>query len=130
MPIPRDSHYVPGTNRHSVRLSNGQTVSRSTAENIYARSAGFGGNYERKQGYRAAKGSRAFNETKEQAKARGTSEREFTEAAARLQAEYKRNDNKYDRIDKSPNGALAKYLTSIGRRSATADYAVGDSPKV
>jgi hypothetical protein len=97
---------------------------------MYARSAGFRSNYERKQGYRAAKQSRNFGETKEQARARGVSERDFTETAARLQMEYKRADNNYARIDKSPDGALAKYLVAIGRRSETADYAVGDSPKV
>ena len=130
MPLPKDAHYEPGTNRHSVRLGNGQIVSRATAENIRAQSAGFQSNYERKQGFRAAKQSRNFEATKEQAKAHGVSAREFTENAARLQAEYKRTGNDYSRIDKSPNGALAKYLVSIGRRSETADFAVGDSPKV
>ena len=130
MPIPRDSHYVPGTNRHMVRLSNGQTVPRAMAENLYARSAGFRTNYERKQGFKKAKQSRNFDETKSQARQRGVSERDFTETAARLQAEYTRVGNKYDQMDKSPDGALAKYLVSIGRRSETADYSVGDSPKV
>jgi hypothetical protein len=130
MPIPGDAHYVSGTNRHSVRLVTGQVVSRATAENMYAQSRGFRNNYERKQGYRAAKQSRNFGQTKAEAKRHGTSERNFTEAAARLQMEYKHAGNNYAHIDKSPGGALAKYLVSIGRRSETSDYTVGDSPKV
>ena len=54
--------------------------------------------------------------------------RDFKELQARLAADYKRADNKYNRLDKSPDGALAQYLVAIGRRSDTADYAVGDSP--
>jgi hypothetical protein len=130
MPIPRDAHYEPGTNRHSVRLASGQVVSRATAENIYAQSRGFRSNYDRKQGYRRAKQSRNFSETKAQAARHGTSERDYTEATALLQNEYARVGNKYDRMDKSPTGAIAKYQIAIGRRDENAVHNVGDSPKV
>jgi hypothetical protein len=127
MPIPRDSHYVPGSNRHSVRLSDGQTVTRASAERIYAQSKGFRSNYERKEAFKEIR-KPGYESAREQARHTGISKQDFKNAQARLALEYKRADNRFDRIDKSPNGALAQYLVAIGRRSDTADYAVGDSP--
>jgi len=127
MPIPRDSHYVPGSNRHSVRLSDGQTVTRASAERLYAQSQGYRSNYERKEAYKEIR-KPGYENAREQASERGMSMRDFKELQARLAADYKRADNKYNRLDKSPDGALAQYLVAIGRRSDTADYAVGDSP--
>jgi hypothetical protein len=110
-------------------MPNGDTVTRAQAENINARSEGFTSNYDRRQSYAAFKATPSYQETRDAAKERGTSVRDFHTLGARVQSEYRHNDNKYDRMDKSPNGALAQYLVSIGRRSETADYAVGDSPK-
>ena len=130
MPIPRDAHYEPGTNRHSVRLSSGQVVSRATAESMYARSAGFRSNYERKQGFRLAKQPRDFDKMKAVGARHGTSERIVTERLARLQIEYRNVGNNYDRLDKSHTGALAQYQLALGRRNEGDTHSVGDSPKV
>jgi hypothetical protein len=126
MPIPAGSHYVPGSDRHIVRLPSGETVSRARAESMYAQERGYRSNYERKTAFRTMKQSAKYEQERAAAPVSG---REYDEARARLAAEYKREGNDYQAIDKSPNGPLAKYLVAIGRRSETADYRVGDSPK-
>lgn len=130
MPIPRDSHYVPGTGRHTVRLGNGETVSRSTAENMFARERGYTGNYQRRQAFRIM-GTSEENMRKAEQKGIGDTPRErrenAKEAEDRLRANYANANHDYRQIDKSPNGPLAKYLESIGRRTVGADYAVGET---
>jgi hypothetical protein len=94
---------------------------------MYAQSQGYRSNYERKEAYKEIR-KPGYESARDLASHTGVSKREFKEIQARLAADYKRADNKFDRLDKSPNGALAQYLVAIGRRSDTADYAVGDSP--
>jgi hypothetical protein len=132
MPIPRDAHYEPGTNRHSVRLASGQIVTRATAENIYAQSLGYSNNYERKIAWRdmkQSKGARGQYATDmAKARARGVSAHDFKEARAQLRAEYKRNGNSWVGIDNSTTGALARYRNII--HPGYESYPVGDSPGV
>lgn len=127
MPIPRDAHYVPGSNRHIVRLADDSTVTRATAENLFARERGYRSNYQRK---RAFQKSPPNEKAMREAERKGIDRETAKEAEDRLRADYANNSYNYRNIDKSPNGPLAKYLESIGRRSSGADYAVGDSPKV
>jgi hypothetical protein len=94
---------------------------------MYAQSQGYRSNYERKEAYKEIR-KPGYESARDLAAHTGISAREFREIQAGLAAEYKRADNKLSGLDKSPNGALAKYLVAIGRRSETADYAVGDSP--
>jgi hypothetical protein len=133
MPIPKDAHYVPGTSRHQVRLSDGDIVTRSAAENMFAQERGYTGNYQRRKAFRNQPLSRTnLKDAERKGPADTVRERreEYKEAEDRLRAAYANSDNKYDRLDKSPNGPLAKYLESIGRRSAGADYAVGETPSI
>ena len=135
MPIPPDSHYT-NRSRHFVRLASGEIVPRAQAENLFAQGRGFHGNYERRQAYRQMKEARRYEsdlieaQRNLQRRGRHFSKREYDNARARLQAEYMRNGNSWRDIDKSPEGALAKYLEETGRRSERAEYDVGDSPSI
>lgn len=131
MPIPPGSHYT-SSNRHSVQLSDGSIVSRTTAENIYAQEKGYRSNYERRSAYGQMKSDReSYERGKEQAQERtGISGRDYDEARAALANDYRRAGNDYRQIDKSPNGPLANYLVAIGRRSDTDAHMVGDSPSI
>lgn len=131
MPITGIGRYEPGSNRHRVILNDGRRVSRAEAENIYAQSRGFRSNYERRAAFRAARESRSFDKDYREARQRtGITKTEYTEAYGKLRREYAAKDGDWRQIDKSPDGALAQYLVSIGRRSAGADYTVGESPSI
>jgi len=127
MPIPRDAHYVPGSNRHMVRLPDGSVVSRATAENQFARDRGYRGNYQRRQAFQKMPPN---EKSMQQAERNGMDREAAKEAEDRLRADYANNNFNYRNLDKSPNGPLAKYLEAKGVRASGADYAVGDSPKV
>lgn len=135
MPIGDIGHYTDRT-RHRVRLNDGRVVTRSEAENIYARSRGFRSQYERKRAYRGMKQARRYQRDQDDARTnfrrqgREFSKRDYDEARARLQADYARHGNSWRDIDKSPDGALAQYLVTQGKRSDTAQYAVGESPSI
>jgi hypothetical protein len=128
MPIPRDSHYVPGSGRRSVRLTGGQVVTRAQAEQIYAQGQGYRSNYERRQVSRMTRSSNRYDSDYQAARRRtGISRQDFTEARNKINREYSRNGNSWQGIDRSNEGPLAQYLVAIGRRSESADYAVGES---
>jgi hypothetical protein len=110
-------------------LGDGRTVTRQTAENMHAKERGYTSDYERRQAFKESKAHGGYERDADRARGQGISTREFNERRAALYADYKRNDNNWRGIDKSPNGPLAKYLVAMGRRSESADYAVGDSPK-
>lgn len=130
MPIPHDAHYVPGTNRHQVRLNNGETVTRASAENMFARERGYRSNYQRREAFRTMQPSEK-NMREAERNGVGDTPRErrenAREAEDRLRANYANANNDYRQLDKSPDGPLAKYLESIGRRRIGADYAVGET---
>lgn len=132
MPIPKGAHYTDRT-RHNVAMPDGRIVSRATAENEFARNAGFRTNYELKQASVTARGAGLFGSARyardlAEAKARGTSEPEFRALAAKLHAAPR--DARGAPTDRSPDGPLARFLTAIGRRSPRADYSVGETPTV
>lgn len=135
MPIGDIGRYT-NRSRRFVRLTDGRVVPRATAENMYARSQGYRGNYERRQSYREMKRARRYERDIQDARdnfrrrGQGFSKREYDEARARLQAEYARHGGSWRDIDKSPDGALAKYLEATGRRAPDTPYAVGESPTV
>lgn len=130
MPIKGIGEYVPGSGRHQVRLNNGDIVSRATAENMFARERGYTGNYQRRQAFQTMKPSEK-NLRDAERNGIGDTPRErrenAREAEDRLRANYANANNDYRQLDKSPNGPLAKYLESIGRRQVGADYAVGET---
>lgn len=126
MALPSGAHYTDRT-RHMVRLSDGSTIPRAAAENMAARAQGFQSNYERRQAFRGMKSTRGYERAREEAIRHGASRQEADNAYARLMADYKRNDNDYRRIDKSPDGPLAQWLRATGRKSDQT-YTVGESP--
>lgn len=125
MPIGNIGRYTDAT-RHYVRLNDGTIVTRSTAENLFAQTkegGKFASNYERKRAFanprfRQAKASKHHRTNAAEARAHGTSQREFDAITARMM------QNPHD---KSPDGPLADYLVATGRRSANETYPVGDS---
>jgi hypothetical protein len=128
MAIPRDAHYVPGSRRVYVQLSNGDIVSRQTAENMYAQQTGFSSDYSRRRAFRFLdRKSNHYKQGLESARENGISKRDFDNLAAHVAADYAAN--KAD-MDKSPDGPLANYLVAIGRRQDTDRWFVGDSPSV
>ena len=122
MPIPSGSHYTDSS-RRTVRLADGSMVSRSQAENMFARDRGYRSSYERRQTHRIAGGARRVRDVTKGAPDPDQAARDYRE----LQRDYARNDNDYRNIDKSPDGPLARYLRSIGRKTDTT-YFVGESP--
>lgn len=129
MPLPNGAHYTDPT-RHRVRLSGGETVSRTTAENLFAQSHGFSND----KAYRRARASGGFKNFQnrpgyqtagKEAKAAGVSSKDFNAAAAR----YYANEN-VNRNDNTPDGPKAKMLEAMGRRSPGSEYNVGDSPTI
>jgi hypothetical protein len=135
MPIGDVGKYTDRS-RHFVRLNDGRVVPRAEAENIQARRQGFAGNYERRQAFRQMKRSPGYQRdvrearTNRERRNREFSKQDYDNAKARLQAEYIRNGNSWQDIDRSPDGALAKYLEESGRRSEQAEYNVGESPSI
>jgi hypothetical protein len=124
MPIPSGSHYTDRS-RHTVRLADGRTVPRATAENMHARGLGYRGNYERRQAYRDIGGAGKAREISSRASDPDAAIRAYRD----LQRDYRDNGNDYRQIDRSPDGPLANYLRSIGRKTDTVYY-VGESPGI
>lgn len=129
MPIPNDSHYTDRT-RHNVLLGDGRTVTRATAENLFAQAHGFRNNRAYQQAYRSGgfrdfKNRPGYNRAKREAKSAGTSTKDLNAAMA---AFYEHEN--INKRDNSPDGPKAKMLEAMGRRSPGAEYRVGDSPSV
>lgn len=130
MALPKGYHYAAGSGRKLVTTPSGGQISRQAAENLFARSHGFGSEYERKSamqstGFKAFRGRPTYTDSWNEAKAAGTSKAEFNAAMARYHANPSVNRN-----DNSPDGAKAQMLEAMGRRSPGADYNVGESPSV
>jgi len=115
-----------------VRLENGQVVSRAQAMNMFARNVGARNEYELKTRTREAKSkgvfdSERYNESKTKAKEQG----EYTQAEIRALSAMVSTELRNDRgqiINNGPDSPLAEFLTATGRRSAGADYNVGETP--
>jgi len=137
MPIPDDAHYVAGTGRRTVRLGNGETVSRARAENVFAQSMGFRNNYDLKTssaGYRAglnARGKRLFDQNMREARNTGGREGEKRAAALAVKlGQERRQSGRSGRQTAShrPGSTLDKFLVETGRRGASdVPVNVGDS---
>jgi hypothetical protein len=127
MAIPDDAHYTDRS-RHNVRLGDGRTVSRATAENIAAHNLGYRSNYERRLSFRDFRHAKDSDKLISQGERQGRTREDIIQAYGRLQADYRIHGNDYSRIDRSHDGPLAQWLTAIGRRSSTDIHAVGETP--
>lgn len=130
MAIPRGWHYVPGSNRRTVRAPDGSLHSRQDAENTFARTFGFRSEYERKQavhssGFSAFTNRPGYERGISEAKAAGYTDAEAKAVFAKFYANEDRNSR-----DRSPDGPLAQMLVVTGRRAPNSPYAVGDSPSI
>jgi hypothetical protein len=132
MPLPRGAHYEPGSNRHMVRLENGQRVTRARAMNMFAESVGARNEYELKQRTRQAKLKGVFDselhgKRMDRARQRGDYTQAETRALAAMVSTEPRNE-RGQIINDGPGSPLAHYLTAIGRRSEPGVYGVGETP--
>lgn len=134
MAIPRGSHYVPGSGRRQVELSNGDIVSRQRAENMFAQQFGFRSEYHRKQtanveSYRDfvnnVNGRDGYNKAMAEMQANG-----YTRAEANAVLANFYSDPQGNAVDRSPEGPLAQMLVAMGRRSPNDTHFVGDSPSI
>jgi hypothetical protein len=127
MALPDGAHYVPGTGRRTVQLSNGDIISRQTAENLSAQTRGFNSDYERRQAYRLSKQAPGYDADLSRARAHGTSRQDFDNARARMLADYERAKKSGRPQDKSVDGPLDKYLKATGRKDDSSQVPVGQS---
>jgi hypothetical protein len=136
--LPRGAHYVSGTAGRRVRLADGRVVTKHAADTLSAEQRYGTGNLRQVRRERQAlrreigRTSDPYTQEVRDALAAGRNRREVEDAALAVRLEAKRHHAAGRRVsqyqDRSPDGPLARYLTSIGRRPVGADYPVGDTP--